>query len=104
MTYSPSLKVTEFTTHHDEVVGGQRLIDALNQVADDLISEAQAIFDDPDYYALHVPTSTKRGNLAVAKSFAEDVRKGYIPDLTVVRLVNKAITGEDMPVRTRVGA
>lgn len=82
-----------FRTHTGEIVTGERLVTALNQVADERIELYKRIRIE-DAYADHVSEETKDQILASDIQYAESIRKGEINDLTAWQNLNYELTGE----------
>jgi hypothetical protein len=86
-----------FRTHTGEVVSGERLTKALNQVADDWARLARDIRAE-DAYASHVDEATKERDLQTMLAEAEAIRGGRIASMSVAQSVNTALTGECIPL------
>jgi hypothetical protein len=82
-----------FRTHTKEIITGERLVAALNQVADERIELYKRIRIE-DAYADHVSEETKDQILAKDIQYAESIRRGEINDFTAWQNVNYALTNE----------
>lgn len=87
-----------FTTHKGEVVTGEKLQSALDEVADDYVKMYNSIRKE-DKYASHVTEKQKDDALSKGLEFAEKIRIGDgIDNFTVWQRVNEKITGESVPL------
>ncbi|OYY99576.1 MAG: hypothetical protein B7Y37_13880 [Sphingobacteriia bacterium 28-36-52] len=87
-----------FTTHKGEVVTGEKLQSALDEVADDYVKMYNSIRKE-DKYASHVTEKQKDDALSKGLDFAEKIRIGDgIDNFTVWQRVNEKITGESVPL------
>ena len=82
-----------FKTHTGQIVKGKALKKALNAVADDLVKLAYDIRKE-DAYTSHVTNEEKTIILRDGLTYAEQVRKGEITDLTFYQRLNTKLTGE----------
>jgi hypothetical protein len=82
-----------FRTHTGKIVTGERLVAALNEVADEKIELSKAIRLE-DAYADHVSEQVKDQIMIDGFAYAESIRKGEINDLTAWQNLNYALTGE----------
>jgi hypothetical protein len=89
--------ITSFRTHTGDYISGQKLTDALNKVADDMISLESAIRVE-DAYADHVSNDTKDKIMLDGFAHAERVRKGEVDNFTTWQNINYALTGESVPL------
>ena len=83
----------DFRTHTGEIVKGDRLVAALEKVANDWVKLAHDIREE-DAYADHVSEETKDQILADDLRFAESVRAGKPFGFTIWQRVNQELTGE----------
>lgn len=84
----------QFSTHNGELVSGQKLIKAINKVADDRVKLYQAIRKE-DAYAPHVTEQQKDEILLKDLAYAEEIRSGqHLNNFTIWQLVNTVLTGE----------
>lgn len=88
-----SIQYTRFTTHTKEIVGGRRLTEALNKVADDWAQLARNIRKE-NAYARHVTEAKKDEIMHNMIYNAERIRSGHITNFTIWQRVNEALTGE----------
>lgn len=85
---------TTFRTHTGEIITGNRLTDALNQVADRKIESAKKIRLE-NLYAPHVTEKQKEDNMLRAIERAEQVRTGInLNSLSIWQDINTVLTGE----------
>ena len=82
-----------FITHTGEQVSGERLNNALSQVADDWAKLAYDIRKE-DAYAPHVTEKQKEDNMSRMIEAAERIREGNIKSFTIWQRVNTVLTGE----------
>jgi len=82
-----------FKTHTGEIVTGERLTQALNEVANDWANLGRAIREE-NLYASHVTEEQKEENLMRDLAHAEEVRNGEIKSFTIWQRVNEKLTGE----------
>ncbi len=82
-----------FRTHTGEIVSGERLRAAINEVADWYADNARAIRRE-DLYASHVTEARKEESLARGLEFAEEVRRGEACGFSVWQRINTKLTGE----------
>ena len=83
-----------FRTHTGEIVSGEKLLIALNTVADDMAKLAKAIRIE-NAYASHVTENTKEKCLLDYIAYAEEIRKGEnLNNFTIWQRINTVITGE----------
>ena len=87
-----SLIDTGFMTHTKEIITGDRLKDALNKVADDMIENAHKVRGEK--YADHVTEQDKDRYLADNLMNAERVREGNYHSFAVWQKINMVLTGE----------
>lgn len=84
----------QFKTHTGDIITGQRLTLALEQVANEWEASARAIFDD-DGYATHVTLKAKLDHLNYGIALANDIRNGTnLNNFTVWQFVNHKLTNE----------
>lgn len=83
-----------FQTHTGEIVAGERLCAALNEVANDWAELAHAIRKE-NAYADHVTEEQKEANLLIHLGRAEEIRNGVnVNNFTVWQRINLVLTGE----------
>lgn len=87
------MKTIEFVTHTGEIISGERLQDAINNVANDWANLAYAI-RKKDAYAPHVTEQQKDNQLIKMLVIAEEIRQGNINSFTIWQRVNNYLTGE----------
>jgi hypothetical protein len=87
------MKKIEFVTHTGEIVSGERLQDAINNVANDWANLAYAIRKE-NAYAPHVTEKQKEDALNKMLTSAEEIRQGNINSFTIWQRVNNYLTGE----------
>ena len=83
----------KFRTHTGEIVTGERLTMAFNQVADEMIELAKAIRLE-DAYASHVSEEVKDNSMLKSFALAERIRKGEITSFTTWQNLNYVLTNE----------
>ena len=82
-----------FKTHNGETISGDRLKQALADVANDWRALAYAI-REKDLYASHVTTEQKEQALKKDLQLADEVERGEINSFTMWQRVNEKLTGE----------
>jgi len=82
-----------FTTHRGDIVTGEKLKQALNNVANDKIANVHRIRNE-DMYAPHVNEEQKDENLRKGLELAEQIRRGEASGLWLAQLINTKLTGE----------
>ena len=83
----------DFITHTGEIISGERLQAAINNVADDWANLAYAIRKE-NAYAPHVTEKQKEDKLNRMLASAEEIRHGKIDSFTIWQRVNNYLTGE----------
>lgn len=82
-----------FRTHTGEIITGERLQEALRQVAEDWRELAYAIRRE-DAYAPHVAETTKDTAMRDMLARANEIEAGKVDSFTIWQRVNTKLTGE----------
>jgi len=85
--------IKQFKTSTGEIVKGERLIKALNAVADQWAQLGHDIRKE-DLYAIHVAEQAKEDALQKMLDQAEEIRAGKITNLTFAQKLNYELCGE----------
>ena len=85
---------TIFRTHTGKIVTGVTLSNALNQVANDMIQNANNIRIE-NHYADHVTEEQKEEYFLRRIEYAEEIRIGIgLNNFTIWQRINQVLTGE----------
>jgi len=85
-----------FKTHKNEIVSGEKLNKALNEVADDWANLQRKIREE-DKYAKHITEKQKDDALVKGLERAEEIRNGKnIDNFTIWQRINEKLTGESI--------
>lgn len=86
-----------FVTHTEEVVSGQRLVDAINKVADNMVVSANK--KRIEHYASHITETQKDEFLVKDLKYAEEVRRGeHLNNFSIWQRIDTELTGETAPL------
>jgi len=86
-----------FVTHTEEVVSGQRLVDAINKVADNMVVGYNK--QRHEYYAPHITEKQKDEFLVKNLKYAEEVRQGqHLNNFSIWQRIDTELTGETAPL------